>query len=243
MNTISTKYEHVLNLLEDLVKQNHPIPTNLIVCSSKSYFVAQILSALEDGRSNLKSSSAQQDEQNEELADTRPMDKDTKHFLLIPSLYLLAASQFVRLTFLPTIPLLRGYLSAYTSKLPPINGSPPRIVILDVLSLHHGSSEFTLQGLSQTFSTIASAGHRTNSCVCLVECQDIHDPHNVGHGSDLWQAEVPLLSGSIKIGEGGVRWGRRTVNVQKICMRWFTREEEAGVNSSTRQPQEEQMLI
>lgn len=171
---------------------------------------------------------------------------------LSPILNLLGASQSIKLVFCPTIPSLRAYFasidedglaaastSASTDPGPSLSSPsssrrPCQIIVLNLLAQHHGSSEFTLQGLSQTMATIVSAGARTKQAVRLVECKDANDPSNAHLGSTLWDVEVPLLSVSIKIGEGGARWGRRTVSVKKIAGRWFRVETSTNHSKSSR---------
>lgn len=177
---------------------------------------------------------------------------------LSPILNLLGASQSIKLVFCPTIPSLRAYfasiaddnLAAPSTSTSTDTGRPSsspsrrlsQIIVLNLLVQHHGSSEFTLQGLSQTLATIVSAGARTRQAVRLVECKDANDPSNAHLGSTLWDLEVPLLSVSIKIGEGGARWGRRTVQVKKIAGRWF-RVEKSADQSKSRRALKERMEI
>ncbi|KAK7905657.1 hypothetical protein LTR67_000381 [Exophiala xenobiotica] len=214
MNLVSTKHNFVLDLLDDIVKHNPPLQTDLIICSTREEFLAEVLAQLDRHRAEHESSTS---EQNVDEADQKT-SPTSSHILLSPSLYLLSA----------TITILRGYLSSYVPK-PSEQGHPAdvrssrndHIVIVNLLRLHHGSSEFTLQGLSQTFATAVSAAHRTNRSLKLVECKDIENLSDPSKGLALWQAEVPLLSGSIKIGEGGASWGRRTVSATRIASRWF----------------------
>jgi hypothetical protein len=226
MNVIATKFAYLLELLEDIVKQDPPIPTDLLVCSTKEEILYQVL-----GQLNRHAGQRNQDEDNGQTDE--PAHPTANHIFLSPSLYLLSVSQFCNVVFCPAIPVLRGYLSAYVPKhVPPRQSTIPPIspggqmIILDLLALHHATSEFTLQGLSQTFATAVSAADRTKRLLRLVECKDVGDPSNPNRGSALWQSEVPLLSGSIRIGERGASWGRRTTSVIKVASRWFKFENE-----------------
>ena len=224
MNLVSTKYNFVLDLLDDIVKHNPPLQTDLIICSTRVEFLTELLAQLDRHHAEHEAATSEQD--------VGQVDQKTSpsssQILLSPSLYLLNASRYCRLVFCPAITVLRGYLSSYVPK-PSDQGHPAavrslgngHIVIVNLLRLHHGSSEFTLQGLSQTFATAVSAAYRTNGSLKLVECKDIDDTSDPSKGPALWQAEVPLLSGSIKIGEGGASWGRRTVSATRIASRWF----------------------
>ena len=59
----------------------------------------------------------------------------------------------------------------------------------------------------------------------LVECKDFHGVHDSTRGYDLWSAQVPLLSGSVRLGGDGVNWAGRAISVRKIAGRWLRFEE------------------
>lgn len=215
MNTVVIKYHHIVDLLEDLVQADPSNPTDLIICSSRIDFLDQITPALH-GHSADTPTGLENDEDHHEASIT------SAHAFLVPTLGLLNTSQHVKLVFCPTISALRGYLAGYvgSASLPSTSGAS-QLVVLNNLALHHKSSEFTVQGLSQTFAAIVSAGTRSRRRVRLVECKDVHESSGDDHGSDLWNKQVPLLSTSVKIGEQAARWGRRTFRVSRIASRWF----------------------
>ncbi|EXJ84443.1 hypothetical protein A1O3_05111 [Capronia epimyces CBS 606.96] len=226
MNFITTKYDYALDLLEDIVKADHPLPTDLVICSTREDFHDQLLTQLARHHDELRPSatSPAQDESNGEADDVSPTGRS--HPLLAPTLQVLSASRFCSLRFCPTTTVLRGYLASYylqtvSKSSAPTSSFEGRVVILNLLALHHGTSEFTLQGLSQTLATAVSAAHGAKRQLELVECRDIHDPSNPSRGPALWQADVQLLSGAVKIGEGGASWGRRSISVMMIASRWF----------------------
>jgi hypothetical protein len=227
MNSIWTKYDYISELLEDTILQTPQSQIDLIVCSAKEDFVSQVLAELhqhhlEDG-----------DDQDETV------DPASNHILLSRSLHVLSASQHINLIFCPTITVLRGYLSGFGHNLTKSSPALGPIVILNLLAMHHGTSEFTLQGLSQTFATAVSAAHRTGRALKLVECKDVSDPSNPHRGTALWHAEVQLLSAAIKLGDAGQSWGRRTISTMRIASRWFE-VEERGQHSRLL---EEEMLV
>lgn len=114
--------------------------------------------------------------------------------------------------FLPTIALRRGSSASNQTSL----------FVIDMLGLHHGTSEYTVQGLSRSFATLASVAHQTAwKTVEMVECVDICDRQDPRRGPRLWDAEVPLLNGSVKIGEAGHVWASRTVSIKAVARRWF----------------------
>jgi hypothetical protein len=158
---------------------------------------------------------------------------------------LLASSQSIKLAFCPSIPTLRAYLSVFqppsialspTSAPPP----PPCLFIVDLLALHHGTSEFTLQGLSRTLASAISAAFQTKSTLTLVEVKDTNDQTNPNRGPRLWDTHVPLLNASIKIRQEGVKWAGRSVPIRSFARRWFTFDSasEATPNRNTNEHKE-----
>ncbi|KAL6244094.1 hypothetical protein RBB50_008963 [Rhinocladiella similis] len=217
---ICTKYTSILHLLDALVKHDASKTTDLIICSTRAEFLNEVLAQLDHHHA-----SALGHEVEDGDADL-PALPDSRHPLLSPTLFLLNASQHCRLVFCPTTTTLRGYLSSYTADVSQPEVGNGQIVIVNHLRQHQGTSEFTLQGLSHTFASAVSAAHRTRRSLRLVELRDVGDHLDPNQGPGLWQAQVPLLSTSIKIGDGGASWGRRTVSVEKVASRWFRLESE-----------------
>ena len=94
------------------------------------------------------------------------------------------------------------------------------------MSLHHGTSEFSVQGLSRSLSlAVSAAAARSATQLRLAECADVHDPSNPAMGFRVWDSQVPLLSGSVRLsGEGG-NWAGRSISVRRVVARWFIFEE------------------
>jgi len=152
MNYITTSHNHILELLEDIVKLSHLNATELIICSTKEDFLEQVLSEIDHYNADIRTttSSHQEDDGNRPREQT---SSSPSHILLSRTLQLLSASQHVNLIFCTTITVLRGYLSGFVSKpspMSPSSSSPSsgQITILNLLAMHHSTSEFTLQGLS-----------------------------------------------------------------------------------------------
>ena len=208
MQQISTRFNFALELLESLVKDHKELATSVVVCSSRDDFFNQILLQLHQHSTSEVPSSQE------------PKERAIQHPLLVATLDHLAASSSTKLVYCPSLPILRACLSGYAAQ--SCSDSEARLVILDMIALHHGTSEFTLQGLSRTLATAASAAHLTQSDLRLVECKDIADPTNPDRGPQLWDTQVPLLSGSIKIGPEGSGWAGRAIIIRKIAARWFS---------------------
>ena len=222
-----------LELLESLSKGQQP-PTNLIICSTREEFLNQLLLQVEDRQESVQDDSACRDDIAQTAVPT----------LLVPTLALLSACNNINLVYCSSLPVLRAYLSSYAST--QLSLKNYQLIILDLIALHHATSEYNLQGLSRTLATAASAAHQVNAEVTLVECMDIADPANPHRGLRLWGAEVPLLSGSIKIGQEGARWAGNAMCIRKIASRWFTFPDAAHASqaqiSAKRSDQDEDMI-
>lgn len=240
----------MVDLLEDLVLKQSNNPTALVVCSTREEFLDQIISGLR-ARPDIPAAALHHDGDGDREAPSGSASVLGPDFLP-PALSALNASQFIKLTFCSTISSLRAQFSSCTAtSMSTTSYKTTDLIILNLLGQHRGSSEFTFQGLSQTLATVVSAGTRMRQAVELVECKDANDPASANFGSELWNTEVPLLSMSIKIGEDGATWGRRTVEVHKIASRWFRMEKSTdhskGIGAVTQRTEipdsEDEMLI
>jgi hypothetical protein len=223
MNSIILKHDYIYDLLTELIKTSTARPTDLVICSDKETFLRQVL-VEHDQRSNEVCEDVTIEPGDEPVSDP-PTSSNANNLILSTTLQVLSTSRNTRLVFCPTLLGLRGYLSGCLPALAEPAQSRGPLIILNLLALHHETSEFTLQGLSHTFATAVSAAHRTRRALNLVECKDIEDPENPNRGSPLWHTEVQLLSAAIKIGQEGQKWGRRTISIAKIASRWFVMEE------------------
>ena len=248
MQRISTKYSYSLELLEDLI---HTQPasgsTTLIVCWARNDFLDQLLTQILPFKQHpavQQVPSSQPDKVEDDGEGGRhEAHQSSKHSFLTPTLKLLASSKHIKIVFCPTVPTLRAHLASSIAPKEPCTSIRPPLFILDLLALHHGTSEFTLQGLSRTFASAVSAANRTGTDWTLIECKDVNDPTNPHRGPRLWDQEVPLLSGSIKIGQEGAKWAGRCMTIRKIAGRWFTFEggNEQLSRASMRPPKEEEV--
>lgn len=141
--------------------------------------------------------------------------------LIEPTLRLLAKGASTRMFFCPSIQQFRAIISTLPMQETAKAAEPLKLIVVDMLALHHGTSENTVQGLSRSFAMLASLAHRKLFQTELVECIDPHDIESPQKGSRLWDAEVPLLSGSVKIGQAGQGWAVRRITVRTFAERWF----------------------
>lgn len=204
-------------------------PTNLIACCSRSYFLKQLVEYTRPDATTTHEASEDLPSQESPSPDIETEDDPTslrpKPSLLVhPTLKLIAVSSKVKLAFCPTIPTFRAYLSTLPIHAAAEDIQLSRVIIMNVLALHRDTSEFTLQGLSRSFSLIASVNQSLRGGVELLECTDVDDRLSPVDGPLPWDVEVPLLSGSIKIGEAGQGWAARKISVKNFADRWFNFE-------------------
>jgi hypothetical protein len=240
MKAAIVDYECATGFLEHLI-DSHAGLTTLAICSTRNDFLAQITPVILTPR-------PQEIPPSQESfvdGDPTPTPNSPPHRLLIPTLQLLARSRTIKLVYCPSIDTLRAYLSSYVAPGPSpesthsISSPTPLLAILDLVLLHHATSEFSVQGLMRTFASAVEAANRNSMDLLLCECKDIYDPTNPSRGPRLWDAEVPLLSGSIRLGSGGSSFAGRMVSVKRVAGRWFSFEK----SRRNREPDDEEMLI
>ena len=203
----------VTNLIQNLL--DNGLETRLIVCGTKIEFLVQLAAAVRAQRTNLSTASS--------------------HDLLTKTIGLLAHASRIQLTFCPSLEALRAYLAVLSS----IKGitpgvetdSPQRklLVILDMVALHAAAAELSAQGLSRTLASAAEAASRMRMDLTLCECTNAVTPSSVDWGESLWDKQIPLLNGSVRMrGEESVL-GRRGVSVKQVAQRWFSFDEEKRI--------------
>lgn len=213
--------------VEDLVQGDLQPSTFLVVCSTRSQFLEQIawhvLSSKESVTGDIHLQQGEpgpsSDAGDGEL--DRVSLKKRESQLLEPTLRFLAMGLQTNVIFCTNIPSFRAYVSTLAPRINRSQTPHPRIIFMDMLAMHHGTSEFTVQGLSRSFAMLAAVNHQTDSRIDIIECNDIRDRTDPQRGPRLWQTEVPLLSGSVRIGEAGQGWASRTTNIKSFAGRWF----------------------
>ncbi|KAL9117228.1 MAG: hypothetical protein Q9187_006238, partial [Circinaria calcarea] len=147
-------------------------------------------------------------------------------------------SKSIGLAFTPTLPHLRAYLATYarptTSPDEQVIYEKPgayisTLAILNPLTLHRPTSDFSAQGLSRTFALLVDTAARESMQLLVMECDLISeedamptDEDGVAQTQrDPWREQVPLLNGSIRFGGEERLWAGRTVEVHKVVSRWF----------------------
>ena len=239
MKAAIANFDYATDLLEHLVDR-HASHTTLIICSTRTDFLDQITPTI------LAPQPQEIPPSQESLGDDEPTSKPLPHRLLLPTLQLLARSRNVKLAYCPSIDTLRAYLSSYEAPImtqesaTPISSPKPLLAILDLVLLHHATSEFSVQGLMRTFAAAVEAANRNSRDLTVCECKDIHDPTNPNRGSRLWDTSVQLLSGSVRLGSGGSSFAGRMVSVRRVAGRWLSFEQQRRIGQEL---DDEEMLI
>jgi len=201
---------------------NHRSSTTIIFCCRRSYLLRQLVlqaSSTTDSLGEQRNTINATGENTEGLRQN--FSEHGSNALLHPTLRLLATSLETKVIFCQDILTFRAHLSTLPFYEQHRGGQPARVIVVDMLAMHHGTSEFTVQGLSRTLAMLASVNRQFAGEMQLVECNDAQDPLDPQRGVRLWNSEVPLLSGSVKIGEAGQGWASRTTSIRSFAERWI----------------------
>ncbi|KAJ9658405.1 hypothetical protein H2198_003689 [Neophaeococcomyces mojaviensis] len=225
---VSNTLKSIGALIDDLCTGSDARDTTIVACCSRAFFLEQLLAyvhrinVLAPPKDGAENSDNDDQDVSKAMYSNLEVAMPSTPALLQPTLKILAMSSRTKLVFCPSIPSFRGYMSTLPARPSPQTNDPqPKVVVLDMLALHHGTSEFTVQGLSRSFSLLALVNHSVGGNMQVVECIDDDNPSDNERGPRLWNTEVPLLSGSVKIGEAGQGWATRTISIRKAAQRWF----------------------
>ena len=245
MKAVISSLDYATELLDHIVERYSP-HTTLIICSTRNEFFDQISPVI------LAPLPQEIPASQESVDDDEPPTEPVAHPFLTPTLDLLAMSKTVKLAFCPSIDAVRAYLSSYVaparraSSTHPLQSPTTLLVILDLVLLHHSTSEFSVQGLSRSFACAVEAASRNKMDLLLSECKAVNDPRNPSRGSNIWNAEVPLLSGSVRIGGEGTSFAGRMIRVRIIAGRWFDFEQKEQNEQQLKdavENEDEEMLV
>ncbi|KAJ5468829.1 hypothetical protein N7475_006581 [Penicillium sp. IBT 31633x] len=201
----------VSDLLQNFLEGN--LDTHLIVCMTRIEFLAQLTAAIRSQRADPATAAS--------------------HDLLTKTIGLLARSSKIRLVFCPSLETLRAYLSI----LSPDGGvgvaaedrthtrNRQLLAILDMVALHGTTSEFSAQGLSRTFASAVEASYRVGVDLRFYECMNALDLSSAERGRKLWDVNVPLLNGSVRMRGNENVLGKPGITVKRVAERWFEFDE------------------
>lgn len=194
-------------------------PTTLLICSSRQDFLTSAVQQI------------QEDQVQVHNPETRQTDDVTATQLAATPLYQVAVARHIRVAFIPTVSHLRAYLSVFSvadSKVsaPPLSvdgatasSKAPLLLLYGLLDLHRDTSEWSVQGISNTAAVLVETASRVGFQAVVTE------PRVDGAGSEDMLAErMPILSGSARRAGPGVEengWTGKTVDVRRVLGRWF----------------------
>lgn len=201
-------------LVTDLLQQllDSDAGTRLVVCGTKTEFLLQLSGAISSQRADPSTT--------------------LRHDLLTKTIGLLAQSRRVQVTFCPSLESLRAYLAVLGRTGWESTGAENQVltvqslVILNMVALHASTTELSAQGLSRTLAAAVESASRAALDLILGECADAVDTSNTQRGGGLWDMQVPLLNGSVRLRSEEGCWGGRGVRVKAIAQRWFDFDEE-----------------
>ena len=223
-------------------------PTTLIICSSRSEFLASLVEDVCGGHEPEPRSVVEGEHAGDGDADqAKQHQHQIQHRLLCSPMYQVAVSRHVRTVYIPTATHLRAYLSVFSAEdpasrvaAPPARFAAsasaaasaskrrPHLLLYGFLDLHRDTSEWSAQGLGSSASALVDLGRRLSWDVAVVEPR-----RAAGSGGDLQEGTrledvlretVPILSGGgrrlgLESEDGG--WSGRRVEVGRVLMRWF----------------------
>ncbi|ERF76496.1 hypothetical protein EPUS_06158 [Endocarpon pusillum Z07020] len=235
MKRVVVYYDTAPELLESRLRAQQG-NTTLIICSSKKQYLQQLIPFLSVRQPTPAVAFKEDTEAEDTCQSQRP------HFLLDPTLQLMSISKATKLAFCPTINTLRAYLSSLA--ILDHTKSAPRasLMIVDLILLHHATSEFSVQGLMRSLASAVEAAARNQVDLQLCECRDVHDLENPDRGARLWDAQVPLLSGSVRLRDEDAGWSGRVISIRTIVGRWFEFEKTEEPKDD-RATEDEEMLV
>ena len=211
----------ILDFLEH-IQNSHVAPTTVIICSPRESFLDDL--AISMSEMNLGG------EGNEE----------STHPFMVPTLHQLATSRTVTMAFTPTLAHLRAYFAVFKPDSEPRpemepqrqGNSLPLLAIYGFLELHRSTSEYSAQGLSRTLAIAIEAAIAARRRLIISESPKLRaseelmeaDEADEAYGVDLlnpWREQIPLLTGSIRLGGREDRtWAGRTVEAARVVRRW-----------------------
>lgn len=225
---VAIRFISSIEIIDCILKQDN-VTISLIVCASRSAFLEDLQGELHGTHSTHLPESHKRS------------NYMSPHTLLSPTLRLLATSRMVRLAFIPTLPHLRAYLAALKAPTYPSrpslqchqpNSRRAMLVILSLVDLHRSTIEYSAQGISRTLAIAVETARLAGLKLVLGErytednTDDVDRVNESATGAvntaqrNPWTEEIPVLSGSVRFGNGkGLRAGR-TINVGNVLGRW-----------------------
>lgn len=213
-------------------------PSTLVVCARRHEFLSSVTQQIRHQESQAGAHDFTRPEEadgvrNEEQP--RPPHVDTRAVQLLAAapLYQVAVARHIRVVFIPTVSHLRAFLSVFSmddSKVSappssahdvPASRKPPSLLIYGFLDLHRDTSEWSVQGVSNTAAVLVETAKRLAFQAVAVEPRTLGAEVSM---DEMLAERMPILSGSARrTGPDfeGSGWTGRTVDARRVLGRWF----------------------
>ena len=251
-------------------------PTTLIVCAGRAEFLASLTQDVQRQTTSPKSNEETERDQRDDDGHAHhghDVKGERAAQLLAAPLYQVAVARHIRIVFVPTVTHLRAFLSVFSPKDSKVPAPPPvqkekgqdkkrkspLLLVYGLLNSHRETSEWSVQGLSNTVALFLETAKRVRFQAVVVEpktriiasasgeeqqqqeAKEAIMPQRTMDG--LLTEKIPILSGSAQRigGSGAAGWTGKTVDVRQVLGRWFRFmrgdwEHEEKVSNETRAP-------
>lgn len=234
-------FDSVVEFIQHLLQSNASMVT-LVLCSTREAFIDELYADIQqsipqeqpnspvgDSREE-ETEAAEADGQEEEKEEEEERYTENKHWILYNTLESVSRSERIRVVFCPAIEHLRAYLGCSFRPRKKQDGDGEGgnslyqdavLAIVNMVSIHSCTAEFSAQGLSRTSALAVEAAAREKVRLVLCECTSTLDEDAREHGRGIWDVQIPLLS---SMGEG--LSGVNTVQVKQVMSKWFLFDED-----------------
>ncbi|EFE42236.1 conserved hypothetical protein [Trichophyton verrucosum HKI 0517] len=241
-------FDSVVEFTQHLLQSDASTVT-LIVCSTREAFIEELYADIQaqsivvpreqssspaeevqeesEHAENYRGENNEEEREEDEEEDSHEEERENNHWMLSNTLELLSRSERIRVVFCPAIEHLRAYLGGSFRRRRAQDGQEGNklcqgdamLAIVNLVSLHSSTVEFSAQGLSRTAALAVEAAAREQVRLVLCECKSTLDGEDGrGYGSGIWDVQVPLLN-SISVEEGLP--GVKTIQVKQVIRKWF----------------------
>ncbi|KAK2882647.1 hypothetical protein FQN49_000121 [Arthroderma sp. PD_2] len=223
--------DSIVGFMQYLLRSNASTIT-LLSCSTRDAFIEELCAntALEPEQPRSPGPEDVQDPSEEAIADDEGESSiENRHWLLSNTIDLISRSQRVKLVFCPSVEHLRAYLGGRFRNRKNLheqgaNGNlyqgTPMLAIVNMVSIHSSTAEFSAQGISRTSALAVEIAAREGVELVLCECKSVHGG-GTERGSRVWDAQVPLLSSMVKSMGGEPSPNVKTIQVKQVMKKWF----------------------
>lgn len=241
-------FDSVVEFTQHLLQSDASTVT-LIVCSTREAFIEELYADIQaqsivvpreqpsspaeevpeesEHAENYRGENNEEEQEENEEEDSHEEERENNHWMLSNTLELLSRSERIRVVFCPAIEHLRAYLGGSFRRRRAQDGQEGNklcqgdamLAIVNLVSLHSSTVEFSAQGLSRTAALAVEAAAREQVRLVLYECKSALDGEGGGgYGSGIWDVQVPLLNW-ITVEEGLP--GVKTIQVKQVIRKWF----------------------